>query len=161
MSQYLAVTLSPEARHYLLDFTRKGNASARVPNRARILLLADKSQDKPKTQEQIAQSLLVSRPTISRICRAFVQVRIESALSEKPRPGKTPKITGAVEAQLTLLACSTSPVGRASWTMQLLADKLVELKLVDSISDSAVCARLKKTRSSLGIERIAPGDSSG
>lgn len=150
MSQHLSVTLSLKTRQHLLDFTRKGNAPARVQNRARILLLADKSQDEPKTQEQIAQSLLISRPTISRICRAFVQEGLDSALYEKPRPGKAPKITGIVEARLTLLACSTPPEGRSAWTMQMLADKLVELKLVDSISDSAVCDRLKKTRSSRG-----------
>lgn len=151
MSQHLSVTLSPETRQQLLDLTRKGNTPARVQTRARILLLSDKSQqNESKTQEQIAQSVLVSRPTISRISRCFVQEGVKSALYEKPRPGKAPKITGAVEAQLTLLACSTPPAGRASWTMQMLADKLVELKLVESISDSAVCDRLKKTRSNRG-----------
>ena len=158
MSQHLSVTLSPETRQQLLDLTHKGNAPARVQNRARILLLADKDQDEPKTQEQIAQALSVCRPTISRICRCFVQEGVESALYEKLRPGKAPKITGAVEAQLTLLACSTPPAGRSSWTMQMLADKLIELKLVDSISDSAVCDRLKKTRLNRGIKTIASGD---
>jgi len=150
MSQHLAVTLSPETRQQLLDLTRKGNAPARVQTRARILLFADKSQDEPKTQEQIAQALSVCRPTVGKTCRSFVQEGIEPALYEKPRPGKAPKITGKVEARLTLLACSTPPAGRTGWTMQMLADKLVELKLVDSISDSAVCDRLKKTRSSRG-----------
>ncbi len=75
---------------------------------------------------------------------------MQAALYEKPRPGQTPKITGEVEAQLVLLACSEPPAGQAKWTMQMLADKLVELRLVESISDSAVCERLKKTRSSRG-----------
>ena len=100
MSQHLAVTLSPETRQQLLDMTRKGNAPARVQNRARILLLADKNQETPKTQEQIAQALSVCHPTVGKICRSFVQAGIESALYEKPRPGKSPKITGDVETQL-------------------------------------------------------------
>jgi len=150
MSQHLIVRLSTEIRQQLLDMTRKGSTPARVQNRARILLCADKGQDCAKTQEQISQALQVSRPTVSKVCRAFVQDGIESALYEKPRPGRVPKITGAVEAQLTLLACSTPPEGRATWTMQLLADKLVQLQVIDSISDTVVCDRLKKTRSSLG-----------
>jgi hypothetical protein len=68
---------------------------------------------------------------------------METALYEKPRPGQTPKITGEVESHLVLLACSDPPTGSARWTMQMLADKLVELRLVDSISDSTVCERLK------------------
>ena len=75
---------------------------------------------------------------------------LANALYDKARPGATPKITGEIEAQLTLLACSAPPAGRSRWTLQLLADKLVELKLVDSISDVAVMHRLKKTNLSLG-----------
>jgi hypothetical protein len=69
---------------------------------------------------------------------------MEAALTEKPRPGALPKITGEVEAQLVLLACSDPPEGFARWTMQLLADKLIEMEWVESISDSTVCQRLKK-----------------
>lgn len=98
MSQHLIATLLPETRQQLLDLTRKGSATARVQTRARILLLADKSQDEPKTQEQIAQLLFVCCPTVGRICRHFVREGVESALYEKPRPGKAPKITGEVEA---------------------------------------------------------------
>ena len=75
---------------------------------------------------------------------------LDAALYEKPRPGKSPKITGEVEAQLVVLACSDPPEGKARWTMQLLADTLVALQLVESISDSTVCDRLKKTNLSRG-----------
>lgn len=150
MSQHVYVTLAGEQRQQLTDLIRKGNAPARVQTRARTLMLADKSQVESKTHEQISNALGISRPTISKICRSFALLGLESALYEKPRPGKAPKITGDVEAQLVVLACSTPPSGRAKWTMQLLADKLVELKIVDSISDSAVCDRLKKTRSNHG-----------
>lgn len=149
MSKPLFVSLSAEQRETLRDLTRSGNAPARVQNRARILLLADRSQDKGQTHQQITDALGTCGVTISAICRRFVLEGLDAALYEKPRPGQKPKITGEVEAQLVLLAlllaCSDPPAGQARWTMQLLADKLVELQLVESISDSTVCERLKKT----------------
>lgn len=150
MSQHVITNLSTEQREQLRNLTRSGNAPARVQTRARILLLADKSQGEKHTYQQIADALQVCQPTISAICRRFVLEGMEAALLEKPRPGQAPKITGEVEAQLVLLACSDPPQGHAKWTMQMLADKLMELKLVEQISDSAVCERLKKTRSSPG-----------
>lgn len=150
MSYPVTVLLTDDQRHELTCLTRRGIANARTLTRARILLLADKSQNKGQTYQQIAHALRVSLPTISQICRRFDQGGIPEALCEKPRPGKTPKITGDVEAQLVMLACSDPPEGKARWTMQLLADRLVELQLVDSISDSAVCDRLKKTKLSPG-----------
>jgi transposase len=150
MSEPVSVSLTQEQRDYLRHLTRSGNAPARVQTRARILLLADRSQGERRSHLQITESLSVSGQTISTICRRFALEGMKSALYEKPRPGQTPKITGEVEAQLVLLACSDPPKGSSRWTMQMLADKLVELRLVDSISDSAVCDRLKKTRSNPG-----------
>lgn len=150
MSKPLIVWLTEEQREHLRQRTRSGHAPARVQTRARILLLADRSQGQRRTHQQITQALAVSAVTISATCRRFVLEGMDAALSEKPRPGKAPKITGEVEAHLVLLACSDPPEGFARWTMQMLADKLVELQLVDSISDSAVCERLKKTKSSRG-----------
>lgn len=155
MSKPLSVSLTDEDRESLRELTRSGSAPARVQTRARILLLADRGQGEKRSHLQITQALLVSGPTVSAICRRFVLEGMESALYEKPRPGQMPKITGEVEAQLVLLACSDPPMGSACWTMQLLADKLVELKLVDSISDSAVCDRLKKMKSSRGASNAS------
>jgi transposase len=145
MSQHLSITLTEQDRSHLESLIRQGNAPARVQTRARILLLADRNQDQPRTQEQIAQALFTSRPTVGATCRRFVQEGRDAALSEKPRPGKAPKITGEAEAHLVALACSDPPNGRERWTLQLLADKLVELRLVDSISTVAIHQRLKKT----------------
>lgn len=150
MSQHLTVTLTAEQRQHLENFIRKGSAPARVQTRARILLLADKGHEQPYTQQQIAQATLVSKPTVSQICRRFVQEGVEAALYEKPRPGQKPKITGEAEAQLCLLACSDPPLGQAQWTLRLLADKLIELGLVESISTVAICQRLKKMKLSPG-----------
>ena len=129
---------------------RSGESSARTQTRARILLLTDESQKQQKGAEEIASALMCSLPTITNIRKKFVEGGLEHALYDKPRPGAIPKITGEIEAQLTLLACSAPPEGRSRWTLQLLADKLVELKLVDSISDVAVMHRLKKMNLSLG-----------
>ena len=144
------VNLSKENRQELESLIRSGKSSARTQTRARILLLTDESQKKKKRTEEIASVLMCSLPTITAIRKKFIEGGVENALYDKSRPGAVPKITGEIEAQLTLLACSAPPEGRSRWTLQLLADKLVELKLVDSISDVAVMHRLKKMNLSLG-----------
>ena len=144
------IHLSKEERQELETLIHSGESSARTQTRARILLLTDESQKKKKGTKEIGSALLCSLPTITNIRKKFVEGGIENALYDKARPGAIPKITGEIEAQLTMLACSAPPEGRARWTLQLLADKLVELKLVDSISDVAVMHRLKKMNLSLG-----------
>jgi len=144
------VNLTQENRQELESLIRSGASSARTQTRARILLLTDENQKKKKGTKEIASVLMCSLATITNIRKKFVEGGLENALYEKARPGAVPKITGEIEAQLTLLACSAPPEGRSRWTLQLLADKLVELKLVDSISDVAVMNRLKKMNLSLG-----------
>jgi len=144
------VHLSKEDRQELEMLIRSGESSARTQTRARILLLTDESQKKKKGTKEISSALLCSMPTVTNIRKKFSEGGVEHALYDKPRPGAVPKITGEIEAQLTMLACSAPPEGRVRWTLQLLADKLVELKLVDSISDVAVMHRLKKMNLSLG-----------
>ena len=138
--QYI-VHLTDEEQAELLGLIKKGIASARVLTRARILLKADEGwKDK-----DIAQALNSSVPTIERIRKRFVEGNLEKALHEDPRPGGKCKLDGRAEAQLIALACSEAPEGHAVWTMRLLAGKLVELGVVDSISHEAVRQRLKKT----------------
>jgi len=144
MSQALHVFLLEEDRLYLDNLIRGGTDSARVLNRARILLLADRSGAEQRTRQQVAQAALCCALTAGNVCRRYAREGLDAALSEKPRPGKAPKITGEIEAQLVLLACSNPPEGQARWTFKLLADKLVQLALVDSISEVAVYKRLKK-----------------
>lgn len=83
--------------------------------------------------------------TVERIRKRFVELGVAGALTERPRPGAKAKLDGKAEATLVAWACSTPPDDRKHWTMQLLADKLVELKLVDSISDETIRRTLKKT----------------
>jgi transposase len=113
--------------------------------------LADESQrGKSKTDSQIAESLNCCLCTIAVARERFSQEGLEAALTERPHPGKPVKLTGKGEAFLTTLACSVSPRGQARWTLRLLADKLVELNIVESISHETVRDRLKKTNLSHG-----------
>lgn len=140
------VQLSDEQRVELEQLTRTGIAAARVLNRARILLLADRG----KSDAEIADALSISHPTVQRIRRLFHTEDLQRALYHKKSPGPPPRITGEAEAHLTMLACSTPPEGRARWTLQLLADQMVTLGYVESISDTKVADILKKTNLSLG-----------
>jgi transposase len=140
------VSLQEEDRDELNRYLRRGKSSARSLTRARILLLADEG----RSDEEIVDSLKVSRTTVNRIRKRYCIGGLKFALHEKNRSGAPPKIDGRVEAQLTLLACSEPPEGRSKWTLRLLADKLVELEAVDSISHMSVHRLLKKTRSNRG-----------
>lgn len=144
MSQPLHVYLTGEQRTRLEKLIKKGKTPARIQTRARILLLSDRSQGAKQTRQQVAEATLCCAVTVGSICRRFVQEGMEAALIEKPRPGKAPKITGEIEAQLVTLACSDPPLGALRWTLRLLAEKMVELELVESISSVAVYKRLKK-----------------
>jgi transposase len=140
------VELEPKARAALEALTRRGKASARQIKRALILLAAaDGDRD-----EAIAAKVRVHANTVKRIRRRFVEESLEAALSERPRPGKARKLAGPEEAFVIALACTDAPEGRQTWTMQLLADRLVELRLVESISDDTVRRTLKRGVSSRG-----------
>lgn len=136
------VNLKDEDREELNQYLRRGKSSARSQTRARILLLADEG----RSDAEIVDALDVSKTTICRIRKRYCDLGLEFALNEKPRSGAPPKIDGRVEAELTLLACSDPPDGRSKWTLRLLADKLVELEVVDTISHMSVQRLLKKTR---------------
>ncbi len=140
------VKLTNEDREYLNQFIRRGKASARSLARARILLMADEGY----SNEEITEVLKTTRPRVNRIRKRYCQEGLDSAINEKPRSGAPPKIDGTLEAQVTLLACSEPPEGRSSWTMQLLADRIVELEAVDSISAMSIHRILKKAKPSHG-----------
>jgi transposase len=142
------VTLTPEERQGLQDSIAAGKASAKKLAHARILLKADAAPGGPAwTDERIAEAVEVSRATVERVRQRFVEQGLEAALVRKPqgRPSRLPKLDGRAEAHLVALACSKPPEGRNEWTMQLLADRLVELQVVDSISDETVRRALQKT----------------
>ena len=134
------VDLTKEERTYLLDFIKSGEQSARKLNRARILLLADEN----KTDGEIAEALHTGTATVQRTRQRFVEGNLEGALNERPRPGGTKKLDEKGEAILETMAHSKPPEGRKRWTLQLLADRLVQLKVVDSISYETVRREVKK-----------------
>jgi transposase len=150
MKIQIPVFLTPERRHELEQMNHSGNHSARTLTRARILLLTDRSNGQGRTDEQVAEVLACSKSTVSNVRLRFLNEGLEAALYDKPRPGRAPKITGDIEAQMTVLACSNPPQGCARWTVRLLADQMVEVGLVDSIHYTTVGERLKKTNSSPG-----------
>ncbi len=142
------VTLEPEERQLLHDLIAAGQAAARKLAHARILLKADAADGGPDWPDRrIADALEVSTATVERVRQRFVELGLDAALDRKQRerPPREIKLDGRAEARLIALACSPPPLGRAVWTMQLLADKLVELEVVDSISDETVRLALKKT----------------
>src|SRR6476661_8910668 len=134
MSQHIPLYLTPEQRTKLETGLKSGNAPARVQTRTRILLLTDRSTGDFRTDKQIAQALLCSPGSVANVRHRFLKEGLQAALAEKPRPGRAPKLTGEIEAQLTVIACSDPPEGYARWTVRLLADRMVELGLVDSLS---------------------------
>jgi transposase len=128
-----------------LDFIKSGKHSARKLNRARILLLADEN----KTDGEISKALHTGTATVQRTRQRFVEGNLEGGLNERPRPGGQKKLDEKGEAILETLAHSKPPEGRKRWTLQLLADRLVQLKVVDSFSYEAVRRELKKNGLSL------------
>jgi transposase len=141
MTKKYVVSLTDSERETLLALTKKGSVAARKLTRAHILLQADAGA----TDDAIAQSLHIGTATVERIRKRFVEGGVDGALSERPRPGGKRKLDGKAEATLVAWACSTPPDDRKQWIMQLLANKLVEIKLVEAISDETVRRTLKKT----------------
>jgi transposase len=150
MSKQRHINLSDSERAELEQLVKSGVHPAREIARARVLLLLDRSQGRQRTIAEVVEAGMVSQGTVSNIKTRYFEGGLERALHDLPRPGAAPKIDGEVEAQLITLACSEPPEGREHWTLRLLADKLVELELVDTISHVAVGNALKKTRSSPG-----------
>ena len=144
------VRLSEEERGQLGELVARGRVAASVRQRALILLKAD-VEGPAWTDEQIAELAQVGLSTVHRVRQRCVEEGLDAALARKPSPQRQyRKLDGAQEAKLVALACSDPPAGRVCWTMQLLADKLVELEIVDSIGREAVRVTLKKTPFSRG-----------
>ena len=143
------VQLKAEERSRLQQLIRGGRSSARAMTRARILLKMDEGWTAPQT----AAALEVSERTVFRIKRRYVEEGLEEVLRHHAQVNRYRKVDERVEAHLIALACSPAPEGHEHWTLRLLADKTVELGVVESVSPETVRLRLKKTRSSHGRRR--------
>ena len=136
--------LTKKEQRKLKELSQSGTLKARKLNRCRILLLKAEG----KSLDEIADVLKMSRVTVHQICQRYKKEGLESALNERPRSGKPSIFSGKQKAKITALACSDAPEGRSQWSLRLLADRAVELKLVESISHTDVGRILKKTKSS-------------
>lgn len=141
MGKLYIVDLKESEKEHLIELTQKGRAGARKIKRAQILLLANKG----KTDAEIADLLETSVPTVVRTRHKFVNGNLSFALNEQSRSGRTIKVTDKVEAIITTLAQSVPPAGHKRWSLQMLADRLITLKVIETISDEAVRLVLKKT----------------
>lgn len=148
MHKRYIVNLTRAEREALEQLVRRARVSGVKRQRATILLRADDDL----TDQEIAEELQVGVRTVARVRQRCVDRGVEASLERKPQdnPSRPRKLDGAAEARLTQIACSEAPEGRSRWTLSLLADKMVELKVFESVSKSTIQRGLKKVRSSPG-----------
>ena len=151
-SKKYIVDLTPSERSELSKITNKGKTAAYKINHARILLKADINQEGGGwTDSKISESLNIGHATIERVRKRFVEEGIESALNRREQKKRRQRIIdGEKEAYLIAIACSETPGGKSNWTLQMLADKMVELKVVEKVSIETIRQSLKKTNLNLG-----------
>ena len=152
MKKRFVVELTEAERGRLEGMISAGTAPARKLMHARILLKADGGPGGPAwVDERVAEAVETSQPTVSRVRKQYVRGGLDAALNRRPpRREYRRKLDGAQEARLVALACSTPPLGQARWSLRLLADRLVELEVVEDISYQTVRRVFEKTRSSPG-----------
>ena len=146
MRKTAVVQLTQEQRADLTPRLERNPLTGRQRRLHQILLLADQGQ----TDEQIVQATGASLSTVERLRKRFGREGLQAALAEKPRRGAPAKLDGKQEALIIALACSDAPQGQAKWSARLLANRAVEMEIVESVSESTVRRLLKKTRSSRG-----------
>ena len=145
------VTLTQDERESLETLVQRGGKGYRI-KRAQILLKLDKTtENKEWTYDRITDAYGSVRSTIADIARRFVFEGLEAALGRKNHTNHRRKVTGEVEAKMCMIACSAPPEGLTRWTMQMIADELIRLEVVDYITDTTVCEVMKKTKSSRGF----------
>lgn len=146
------VALTGEERKVLLELVKRGKTQGYKIMRAQILLALDENaHEKIRTCKEIAECYHTGESTVIHAAKQFINGGIELALERKKQENRHRKITGEVEAQMIAIACSDAPEGRSRWTLQLIAERLVELKVVDSISATAVGTTLKKRNKTVAL----------
>lgn len=154
MNQKYIVTLTAEERASLEELIAKGKTQGYRIRHAQILLKLDEIPENRKWTYTVIQEAYGAAPyTISQIAKRFVTEGLEAALGRKEQQNRHRKVDGTVEAYIIAIACSEAPEGRDHWTLQMIADELVRLGVVDSISDTAVMNTLKKTNLNPGRKK--------
>ena len=162
MNHKYIVQLTDEEREALRALVQKGQTQGYRIKHAQILMKLDEIPENQEwTYDKIKEAYHATPHTISQIAKRFVTGGMEAALGRKEQVNRHKKIDGRVEAHIIAIACSEAPEGRERWTLQLIADELVRLGVVESISDTAVMDTLKKTNLSLGKRRNGVSQSRG
>ena len=152
MAPRYKVTLTKEERNELEAISTKGTRAARTVISSRALLLLDAGEFGPKwIVARVAEALGKTTRSLEHLKKRFVEEGLNAAIERKRRetPPRAIQFGGEFEARLLALACSEAPEGRERWTVRLLAEKMVELKIVPSVSPMTVCNTLKKMNVSL------------
>jgi hypothetical protein len=144
------LTFTEEERNELARTIQKGGKGYRIKHAQVLMKLEDTPDNAEWTYDRIRDAYTISHNAIADVAKRFVFEGLESALGRKKRESKPIFITGEVEAHICAIACSNPPEGRSRWTMQMIADELIRLEAVETISDTAVCEVMKKMRSSRG-----------
>jgi transposase len=151
MYQSHIVALSKKERDFLIEHCKKGDWTARVIIRAKILLLADQNADRTFSDPEIAEMLNISLSSVRYRRKRFSETKnIEDTLFDNSRSGRPTIIDGAIDAHMTTIACSEAPEGHAKWSLRLIRDRMVALDIIDSISHMTVGRVLKKKKSNHG-----------
>jgi len=143
-------TMSDEERQGIQNLIQKGDKGYRTKHAQILMKLDQRPENAGWTYDRIKDAYSASYATIAGVAKRFVYEGVEAALGRKKQENYHRKVTGEVEAQICAIACSDAPPGRSCWTMQLIADELIKLEVVEYITDSTVCEVMKKTKSSRG-----------
>ena len=149
MPRYV-VTLTTEERVELEKLIQKGGKGYRSKHAQILLKLDHREENAGWSYDKIKEAYHTSNSTIAGVAKRFVMDGLEAALGRKKQENHYRKVTGEVEAHLCAIACSDPPEGCSRWTMQMIADELIRLEVVDYITDSTVCEVMKKTKLSHG-----------
>jgi hypothetical protein len=152
MKKYL-VTLTDQEREELKQLIQKGGKGYRIKHAQILLKLDNTPENKEWTYKRIHSAYGATSATIAGIAQRFVFEGLEAALGRRKQENYHRKVTGEIEAHICRIACSNPPVGRSRWTMQLIAEELIRLEIVDYITDTTVCEVMKKTKLSHGSSR--------
>ncbi len=145
------VKLTAEEREELERLIQRGGKGYRIKHAQILLKLDDRPENKKWSYERIKEAYHTSNGTVAGVAKRFVTEGLEAALGRKKQENYHRKVTGEVEAKICVIACSKPPEGRSRWTMQMIADELIRLEVVDYITDSTICEVMKKTRLTRGL----------
>ena len=148
MTKY-RIHLQPAERQELLSKVQKGKTAAKIIQKAQVLLASDETSGR-RSETQLATTYHLSERSIERIRKDFCERGMDLFSPKKRQPRSDKKLTGRVEAHLIAIICSAPPAGESRWKLQAVADRLVELQVVESLSHTSVATVLKKMNSSLG-----------